>query len=830
MTDAATGVRRLAYAGALTALAIGICYLEQIPWFELQSVVVFAAGYLLGARTGAMVGGLAMGLYSLANPYGLAHPVVLASQVLGRAFVGLTGGWAARLGLPRAAAGRAAALVAWAAAGALFYDAITNVGTGLVFGALVPSLVMGAPWALAHLLSNAAVYAVVGVPLTVALDTRRGALVAGVAAAILVGFAIPARAELPDSTQTFVPDTVLRILPDTTKKLVRVPPAIELLRGPPRWAIESNPQERLRHAPVGTDDAWSAVGAAPRFYEDKGDVEPLSFAGYPAVLLGGSGEVASQTARSTPWQEAGAVPGGAREATGWTPTPFALADTSDELGWSYPAALPLWGSRGEWGSTSEPRRGDIASSAAWLGIGRKGRTDQGFLLDAGRARNGTDVGLLWSAWTRASDPLGELGPSGEHALQVRLHAHAARVFFVMTHDSHRVATQDSIGFQFESRGNERTAFQTGWSAPGQGPFVRLAGEHIEQHFISNGPVIDLLLQKTRENSAGVVAGIRRGGWTAELHGGWSRERLRRTLGLQGDAPEDVEAWRGGPAVGGTAWGGRLDAGLTVERAQGRTLTLPAFSWLRDLGTRLRVDARAANVTAPIHVETGALDPAANPESLVTRGWSGSVGIRYGDPEVELAIEDTSSVRAAPAPRPSRPFAGRLALVGWDVRDEAFAAFGLFARDVLTGETVIANAKGAAVVGAFEWWPKVWLQIGGSGYASARETPVGVAVANPDYRWITWAGPRLTLFSGSLDVQILGELDVVGPRAASDANLPAFVRPGARAVLGFGDAWVVIRGVDLDDVRHPLPGRNAFGDRLLSSGREIRASLEWRFRN
>ena len=136
MTDAATGVRRLAYAGALTALAVGICYLEQIPWFELQSVVVFAAGYLLGARTGAVVGGLAMGLYSLANPYGLAHPVVLASQVVGRAFVGLTGGWAASLGLPRSTGGRAALLVAWAGAGAVFYDLVTNLATGAVFGAL----------------------------------------------------------------------------------------------------------------------------------------------------------------------------------------------------------------------------------------------------------------------------------------------------------------------------------------------------------------------------------------------------------------------------------------------------------------------------------------------------------------------------------------------------------------------------------------------------------------------------------------------------------------------------------------------------------------------
>ena len=524
------------------------------------------------------------------------------------------------------------------------------------------------------------------------------------------------------------------------------------------------------------------------------------------------------------------MPAGAREATGWTPTPFAVADTSDELGWSVPPALPLWGARGDWGSTSEPRRGDIASSSAWLGIGRQGRTDQGFLLDAGRMRNNTDVGFLWSAWTRASDPLGELGPSGEHALQVRLHARAARVFFVMTHDSHRVASQDSIGFQFEGRGNERTAFQTGWSAPGGGPFVRVAGEHIEQTYHSNGPVIDVLLQKTRENSAGVVVGVRRAGWTAELHGGWSRERLRRTLGFEGYAPDDVEAWRGGPAVAGTAFGGKLDAGVTVENAEHRTLVLPALSWLRDLGSRVRIDAHAAGVSAPIHVETGALDPSANPESLVTRGWSGSVGVRYGDPEAELSLEDTSSVRAAPAPRPSRAFSARLTLVAWDVKDQPFGAFGLFARDVLTGETVVANARGAAMVAAFEWWPKTWAQVGGSGYATGREIPVGVAVADPDYRWIAWAGPRTTLFKGSLEVQILGELDVVGPRAASDENLPAFVRPGARAVLGFGDAWVVVRGIDLDDVRHPLPGRNALGDRLLSSGREIRASLEWRFRN
>ncbi|HKA23834.1 MAG TPA: hypothetical protein VKF80_02505 [Candidatus Eisenbacteria bacterium] len=794
----------------------------------MQSVVVFAAGYLLGARAGAVVGGLAMGLYSLANPYGLAHPAVFASQVVGRAFVGLTGGWAAKLGLPRSASARAAVLVAWAAAGAAFYDTLTNVATGFAFGAVLPSLVMGMPWALAHLLSNAAVYAVVGVPLTTALDARRAALVACLALALLV--TVSSHATAQDSTQTFVPDTVLRILPDTTKHIVAPPPPVVPRLGPPRWAIETNAQERLRHAPLGTDDAWSAVGAGPRFYEDKGDVEPLVFAGFPSVVLGGVGDVAAQAARSTPWQEAGAVPGGAREATGWTPTSFGSSDTSSELGWSIPSELPGWGARGSYGAASEPRTGQIASSAAWLGIGRETRTEQGFLLDAGRTFLGTDAGILWTAWTRASDPLGELGNQGEHALQVRVHARSPRASFVVTHESHRVAIEDFDKFEHESRGSERTAFQTGWASPGGGLFVRVAGEHVEQHLQSNGFILDLLLQKTRENSAGVVVGTRRGAWTGELQGGWWKERLRRSIGVQGFAPADVEVWRGGASARGPWAGGHLEGGVGLENALGGWRALPSASWLKDVGQGLRLDLRASAASAPIHVEGGALDASAHPESVVTRGWTASIGVRYADPEVELSPGDTASVRSAPGPRPSRPFSGRLALVGWTLTDQPFDAFALFARDLLDGETVIANAKGAALVGAFEWWPREWITLGGNGYAAAREIPAGVAVPTPDYRWIGWAGPRVMLFRGSLDLQILGELEVVGPRAASDENFPTFVRPGARAVLGFGSAWIVVRGVDLDDVRHPLPGRSAGGERLLSPGREIRAFLEWRFRN
>jgi hypothetical protein len=411
-----------------------------------------------------------------------------------------------------------------------------------------------------------------------------------------------------------------------------------------------------------------------------------------------------------------------------------------------------------------------------------------------------------------------------------MHVQSARAGIVATHESHRVALQDVDGFESESRGTERTAIQASWKSAGGGTFARLEGERVEQHLRSDGPVLAVLLQKTRENSAGLGLGMQKDGWTFEVRGGWSKERLQRTLGVDGYAPPDVEVWSGGPFVTGTAGGGLVKGGLEFEQALGQTRVLPSASWLRDLGERLRIDARASGASAPVHVETGALDPTSSPESLTTRGWTGEIGLRYGDPAAELSPEDTSSVRAAPGPVPSSPFSARVALVGWKLDDQLFQPFALFARDLLEGETVIANAKGGAIVGAFEWWPQHWLTLGGNGFAVAREIPAGAPVATPDYRWIGWAGPRMMLFKGSLDVQILGELDVVGPRAAPDENLPAFVRPGARAVLGFGSAWVVVRGVDLDGVQHPLPGRRVSGERLLSPGREIRASLEWRFRN
>ena len=68
-------LRRLALTGVWSGLAASVGYLEPIPWLELQSIVVFAAGYFLGVTRGAAVGALAMAVFSLANPYAGATSV-----------------------------------------------------------------------------------------------------------------------------------------------------------------------------------------------------------------------------------------------------------------------------------------------------------------------------------------------------------------------------------------------------------------------------------------------------------------------------------------------------------------------------------------------------------------------------------------------------------------------------------------------------------------------------------------------------------------------------------------------------------------------------------
>src|SRR5258706_174159 len=135
----------------------------------------FASGGLLGVRDGAGVAALTMLVYSLLNPYGPAHPLVTAAQVVGMACVGAVGG--ALFGLAHASV-RVRAIVL-GLAGALLtlvYDLITNVATGIVFGQMRATLIGGIPFALPHIGWNAAVFATVGPALVAVLARYRSRL------------------------------------------------------------------------------------------------------------------------------------------------------------------------------------------------------------------------------------------------------------------------------------------------------------------------------------------------------------------------------------------------------------------------------------------------------------------------------------------------------------------------------------------------------------------------------------------------------------------------------------------------------------------------------
>jgi len=168
------------------AAALGFLLLS-VPNVELVTFTIFASGVVLGRWRGALVGVLAMAIYSGANPYGsgLGVPTMLAAQLAASAFTGLVGGITAPLwrgtarevlgwgGRPDAAAGgragggrRALPLVAGGLGFVLtaVYQAAVIVGLAVMSpefrtGALAV-LLSNAFFSSVHLVSNTIVFAV----------------------------------------------------------------------------------------------------------------------------------------------------------------------------------------------------------------------------------------------------------------------------------------------------------------------------------------------------------------------------------------------------------------------------------------------------------------------------------------------------------------------------------------------------------------------------------------------------------------------------------------------------------------------------------------------
>jgi uncharacterized membrane protein len=149
-------------------------YLHPIPNFEPLTLVMFCTGVLLGARDGALIGGLTMLVYSLLNPYGAVHPLVMLAQVAGEALTGAAGGAFAWAGLAgRGIVARGGTLAVCGLALTACFDLITNLATGIVFGQLKATLIGGIPFSLLHIGTNVAMFAAVGTPLVAVFSRYR---------------------------------------------------------------------------------------------------------------------------------------------------------------------------------------------------------------------------------------------------------------------------------------------------------------------------------------------------------------------------------------------------------------------------------------------------------------------------------------------------------------------------------------------------------------------------------------------------------------------------------------------------------------------------------
>ena len=168
-------------AGLLAALTTAAGYaLAGVPNVELVTVLIFVSGFLLGAKLGAAVGAVSWAAHSMFNPLGAALPPIFAAQVVSGVLVGCMGGLLGRRLVRvrnRLAASLAAGFIGLVLT--VVFQLLVNTAFFFTFtddGAsrsLYKYLLAGLVFTLTHLIWNAAVFAVVLIPLLSVLDRYR---------------------------------------------------------------------------------------------------------------------------------------------------------------------------------------------------------------------------------------------------------------------------------------------------------------------------------------------------------------------------------------------------------------------------------------------------------------------------------------------------------------------------------------------------------------------------------------------------------------------------------------------------------------------------------
>jgi hypothetical protein len=167
--------RRIALIAILIGLAVGTNYM-MMPFYNVKFMdfIVFIGGFCLGPLAGGLIGALCWAVYGILNPSGFNFQVWIATMLCEAIFFGVTGGFVRKMfnkpTLEGSGNSRINLGIFFGVVGVfltLAYDVITTIAFYFALApqsALVVVFLFGAPFTIAHSLSNAVFFGVGSVP------------------------------------------------------------------------------------------------------------------------------------------------------------------------------------------------------------------------------------------------------------------------------------------------------------------------------------------------------------------------------------------------------------------------------------------------------------------------------------------------------------------------------------------------------------------------------------------------------------------------------------------------------------------------------------------
>lgn len=166
-------VAQVAQIGVWSAMIAAVGYLFTfIPNVEGITISTALAGATLGARSGAFIGGIGIGLYSVFNPWGPPGLILLIAQIIAVSGIGFFSGYINKW-LPKHYIVR---MILWSGLGltfSLWYDVLTTLSMPILAetsqDAIIPLLIAQIPFTLVKSIVNVLLFAIVFEPLRIRL-------------------------------------------------------------------------------------------------------------------------------------------------------------------------------------------------------------------------------------------------------------------------------------------------------------------------------------------------------------------------------------------------------------------------------------------------------------------------------------------------------------------------------------------------------------------------------------------------------------------------------------------------------------------------------------